>query len=113
MSPAGRSGEPSDRDHQPRSALHLDILCRRFALIRDFLVFDDLPFIQTAETGPLDRRDMDKHIFSAPALRLNKSVALRRVEPLHGAFSHFASLPMLTFSRYRLGAEMQIADLIV
>src|SRR5438132_6189408 len=56
---------------------------------------------------------MDKQIFSAPTLRLNKSVALCRVEPLHGAFSHFASLPMLTFSRYRLGAEMQIADLIV
>jgi hypothetical protein len=48
----------------------------RFALIRDLFVFDDLPLIQTAETGPLDCRDMDKHIFSAPTLRLNKSVAV-------------------------------------
>src|SRR5437879_2644087 len=95
--------------NSPRSALNLKILCRRFSLIRDFFVFDDLPLVQSAETSPLDRRDMDKHIFSGPTLRLNKSVALCRVEPLHSAFSHFASLPMLTFLRYRLGPAMQIA----
>jgi hypothetical protein len=98
-------------DHKPRSALHPEILCRRLSLIRDFFVFDDLALIQSAETGPLDRRDMDKHIFSAPTLRLNESVALRRVEPLHGAFSHFQQSPhvdVLTISSGRRDANLRL-----
>src|SRR5579863_9161455 len=70
-----------------KSALNLEVLSRRLALVRDFFVFDDLPFIETAEACSLDRRDMDKNIFAA-ALRLNESVALLRIEPLHGTFSH-------------------------
>ena len=66
------------------SALNLNILCRCFALIRDFLVFDNLPFIETGEAGSLDSRDMDKHIFAA-ALRLNKSVSFLRIEPFYSA----------------------------
>ena len=58
-----------------RSALNLEILCRCFALVCDFLVFDDLPLIETGEASSLDSGDMDKHIFSA-GLRLNKAVPL-------------------------------------
>src|SRR6478752_7459000 len=56
---------------------------------RDFLVFDDLPLIETAEAGSFDRRDVDKHISAAATLRLNEPIALGRIEPLHGAFRHY------------------------
>src|SRR4051794_6985709 len=36
---------------------------------------------------------MDEHILATATLRLNKSIALGRVEPLHCAFSHFRQLP--------------------
>jgi hypothetical protein len=49
-----------------------------------------LSFIETAEAGSLDCRDVDKHILAA-ALRLNKSIPLLRVEPLHSAFRHIRS----------------------
>jgi hypothetical protein len=69
---------------QTRSALNLEIFCRCFSLVGDFLIFDNLPFIEAAETGFLDGRDMDKHIFST-TLRLNKSIPFLGIEPLHGA----------------------------
>jgi len=50
---------------QPQSALNSKILCRRFALVRDLFVFDNLPLIQAAEAGFLDRRNVDENIFSA------------------------------------------------
>src|SRR5208283_430621 len=71
-------------------ALNLEILCRCFALARDFLVLDNLPFIETGEAGSLDSRDMDELIFAA-ALRLNESVPFLGVEPLHGDDCHFQS----------------------
>ena len=69
------------------SALNLEVLCRRFSFVRNFVVFDNLALIQIAEAGLLDSRDMDKHIFSAAILRLNKSVPFLRIEPLHGVLS--------------------------
>ena len=50
---------------ETKSALNLEVLRRRFALVRDFLVFDDLPLIEAAEAGSFDRRDVDKDIFAA------------------------------------------------
>jgi len=79
-------------DVAPNPALTLQILCRCFALVRDVLVFDDLPLIETAETGALDCRDVDKDIFAA-ALRLNESIPFLRIEPRHGAFRHLSLLP--------------------
>ena len=69
-----------------KSGLNLEVLSRSFAPVRDFLVFDDLPLIETAEAGSFDRRDVDEHIFTAAALRLDEPIALGRIEPLHGAF---------------------------
>ena len=43
--------------------MNLEILCRCFSLVRDFLVFDNLPLIETAEAGLLDSR----HNSPAPA----------------------------------------------
>src|SRR3984893_17725301 len=74
---------------ETKSALNLEVLSRSFAPVRDFLVFDDLPLIETAEAGSFDRRDVDEHIFTAAALRLDEPIALGRIEPLHGAFRHY------------------------
>jgi hypothetical protein len=71
----------------PESALNLEVFGRRFALVRDLFVFDDLPLIETAEAGSFDRRDMDEDIFAA-SLRLNKSIPFLRIEPLHGTYGH-------------------------
>jgi hypothetical protein len=49
-------------------SLDLEILRRRFALVGDFFVFDNLPLIQTAETSLLDRRNVDENVFSAATL---------------------------------------------
>ena len=65
-----RPGLPAGRHAlQTRSAVNLEILRRCFALVGDFIVFDDLPLIQPAEAGLLDSRDMDKYIPSASAVR--------------------------------------------
>src|SRR5271167_3705319 len=77
------------REPKTKSALNLEVLSRSFAPVRDFLVFDDLPLIETAEAGSFDRRDVDKHISAAATLRLNEPIALGRIEPLHGAFRHY------------------------
>ena len=66
-------------DTSAQLALNLEVLCRRFSLVRNFFVFDDLALIQSGEASLLDGRNMDKHISSAAALRLNKSVALCRL----------------------------------
>ena len=72
-----------------RSALDFEILGGRFSPIGDFVVFDGLALIEAAEAGFLDCGDMDEHVLSAAALRLNKPVplftAVRFVE------GHFAS----------------------
>jgi hypothetical protein len=92
LRPKGKACHPASicglhDSHIPeRSALDLEVLCRCFALVRDFVVFDNLPLIQSAEAGFFDRRDMDKHVFAASALRLDESVAFLaflRIEPLH------------------------------
>ena len=46
-----------------KSALNFQVLCCRFASIRD--LFDDLPFIQTTEASLFDCRDVDKNVSSA------------------------------------------------
>jgi hypothetical protein len=58
--------------------------------VRDFLVFDDLSLVETAEAGSFDCRDVDKHIFAA-TLWLNEPIPFLRVEPLHGTFRHICS----------------------
>jgi hypothetical protein len=50
-----------------RSALKLEMFCRCFSFVRDFLVFDNLPLIEAAEASFLDSRDMVRRL-SAPAL---------------------------------------------
>src|SRR6185369_12343992 len=87
--PTYRSGGDRLAGTKGKSALNLEILSRSFAPVRDFLVFDDLSLIETAEAGSFDRRDVYKHISAAATLRLNKPIALGRIEPLHGALRHY------------------------
>ena len=87
--PTYRGGGDRLAGTKTESALNLEVLSRSFAPVRDFLVFDDLPLIETAEAGSFDRRDVDKHISAAATLRLNEAIALGRIEPLYSAFRHY------------------------
>ena len=45
------------RSLSARSALKLEMFRRCFSFVRDFLVFDNLPFIEAAEASFLDERE--------------------------------------------------------
>src|SRR5215468_273774 len=66
---------------------NLEILRRLLAAIADDLEFDRLTLVERRKAGAFHGRDMDEHVL-APALGLNESVALRRVEPFDGASRH-------------------------
>ena len=68
--------------------LNLEMHRRCFPAVLFDLILEVLPFIERAQSSALDRRDVDEYVFAA-CLRLNKSVTLRRIEPLHGAARHF------------------------
>src|SRR6516162_356565 len=49
------------------------------------VVLDGLSLVERTQAGPLNSRDVDKHIFAtAAAGRLNKPISHCRIEPLHG-----------------------------
>src|SRR6516165_22457 len=68
-----------------------EIVRRFLAAVADHLVIDHLTLVERTQAGALDRGDMDEYV-SAAVLRLNETVALRRVEPFHGASSHHGLL---------------------
>src|SRR5262245_30033450 len=70
---------------------HFEIVRRLFAAVADHFIFHRLTLVERAQAGALDRRDMDEYV-SAAALRLNESIAFRRVEPFHGATGHHGLL---------------------
>src|SRR3954452_20632666 len=69
---------------------HLEIFRRFLAAICDDFVLNVLAFVESAQSGALDGRDVNEHIL-ATALRLDEAIALGRVEPLHSACSHYQS----------------------
>src|SRR5215467_8732727 len=69
-------------------SLNLEIHRGCFPAVLFDLILDLLPFIERAQSSALNRGDMDEHVFAA-SLRLDKSIALGRIEPLHGAARHF------------------------
>ena len=75
-----------DRDVQI-GLLHLEVFGRFFAAVRHDFIFNLLAFVEIAQSGALDSRDVNEHILAA-ALRLDKAVTFGRVEPLHSACSH-------------------------
>src|SRR5687767_8021115 len=76
-------------------SLHLQIFGRLLASVRDDFIVHLLALIEGAQTRPFHCRDVHEHIFAATARRLNKAIALCRVEPLYCSTSHVAS-PVLT-----------------
>src|SRR6266498_5576845 len=77
------------RSPETRS-LDLEIHRRCFSAVLFDLILDLLPFIERAQSSALDCGDVDEHVFAA-RLRLNKSIALSRIEPLHRAARHCRS----------------------
>src|ERR1700686_5909994 len=90
-----------DQTRTSLSAVNLEVFGRRFALVGDFFVFDNLPLIEAAQAGSFDSGNMDKHVFAA-TFRLNKPVAFLRIEPLHRAARHSLS-PLMTRDNKRDG----------
>ncbi len=65
-----------------------EILRRRLAVSSgNKLELDLLPFAQTLQSGTLHRGDMHERVIR-PVVRLDESITLRRVEPLHSSSSH-------------------------
>src|SRR6516164_3560261 len=86
------SGQPTasaSRSPETRGwLLNLEIHRGCFPVVLFDLIIEVLPFIERAQSSALDRGDVDEYVFAA-GLRLDESVALRRIEPLHGAARHF------------------------
>ena len=80
----------ASQQQQRRSALP----SRGFRL-RYFFVFDN----SSSVASLLDGRNVHEHVFTA-ALRLNKSIALGRIEPLHGTFLAFIAPVSLRADEY-------------
>src|SRR5262249_40090603 len=76
---------------KPSRSTRFEIVRRLLAAVADHFIFEHLTLVERAQAGALDRGDMDEHV-SAAALRLNESIAFRRVEPFHGAGSHLGLL---------------------
>src|SRR5258705_6913999 len=79
----------------------LQVLGRRLpglTVVDDF-EGDLLAFLELVEPSALDRADVDEDVLAA-ILRLDKSVALLGVEPLHGAFAHFWSFIYVSFESH-------------
>jgi hypothetical protein len=74
-----------------RKLLDLEFHRQRLAAVFFELKLEVLAFVECAQPGVLDGRDMNKHVF-LPALRLNVSVALLHVEPLYRTCRHYCLL---------------------
>src|SRR5262249_24097452 len=88
--PATRSNggaRPRRPPHVPSCSAHFKGFCRFLPAIAHHFVLNDLPLIESAQSSTFDGGNVDEHILAAP-LRLNESVALGRVEPLHGSRGH-------------------------
>jgi hypothetical protein len=68
-----------------------EVLRRRPPAVLHDLKLDALTFIERTQSSALNSRDVYEHIPTA-ACRLNKAVALLRVEPLHCARYHVPNL---------------------
>jgi len=75
----------------PSRSTDLDVLGRLLTAITDNLIFDRLTLIERTKAGTFDSGDMDEYV-SAAILRLNESIAFRRVAPFHSASSHHGLL---------------------
>src|SRR5262249_45984253 len=91
MNPVTRRAEMSKCAHHLPSlvdrSLDLEIHGRCFSGALFDLILDVLPFIERVQSRALNSGDMNEHV-PAAALRLNESIALIRIEPLHSTARH-------------------------
>src|SRR5579864_2721190 len=80
----GATSEPENSGPRSRD---FEIFRRRPAAVGHEFVFHGLTFIERAQAGALDGRDMDENVLVA-ARRFDEPVALGRVEPFDGALLH-------------------------
>src|SRR5262245_21471222 len=64
-----------------------EVLRRFLSTVADQFILHCLSLVEGAQPGSLHGRNVNKHVLAA-ALRLNESIALGRVEPLHSSGSH-------------------------
>src|SRR5262249_49829021 len=67
---------------------NLQPLCRCLALVGYLFVLNSLPLMECAEAGLFNGRDVNENVSATAIRRLNKSICLGRVEPLHCALGH-------------------------
>src|SRR5215475_9690846 len=84
------TGSASRSPETPSRLLNLEIHRRCFPTVLFDLIFDLLPLVERAQSSTFDCRDVNKDI-SAPALRLNKSIAFGRIEPFNATCRHSRS----------------------
>jgi hypothetical protein len=56
-----------------------------------YFIFHLLTFAQRAQSGSLDRGNVYEYVFAATPGRLDKTIPLRRIEPLHSTCRHVTS----------------------
>src|SRR5215470_19407497 len=77
----------SKRSNASDLALHSQVFCRLLPAVGHELIVDALAFVEPAQPSPLDCGNMHEHVLAA-ILRLDESVTLGRVEPLHSTGRH-------------------------
>jgi hypothetical protein len=60
------------------------------------LVLDGLTLVEGAQPSLLDGRDVDEYVLAAAARRLDETITLLWIEPLHSAGSHFSAVSVST-----------------
>src|SRR3954447_306401 len=71
----------------------LEVFCGFFAAVGGDLVLNDLALIEGTQTRALNSGNVNKYVLAA-ALRLNESISLGGIEPLHRSFSHLGLLAL-------------------
>jgi hypothetical protein len=89
------SADPRRRLCRHAVSLHLEVLGRGLAFVRDLFELHLLTLVQGRKAGLFDSRNMDENVLAA-ACRLNEPITLGRVEPLHGTARHRAVSPVST-----------------
>jgi len=90
-----------DAGPKPRAPLHFNcrclaypqIFCRHLAAAFLLFVTDLSALVEGTQASPFHRRDVHENILAA-AVRLDKSISLSRIEPLHSTYRHVL-LPFL------------------
>ena len=73
----------------------LQIFRTLFALVGDHVISDLVAFAEVIQAGLFNRRDVDEHVLSTAAVRLDEAITLCGIEPLHCTCRHDRTLLIL------------------